>query len=107
MPAGLLGIEDLAREEIEAILSRAKNFQPQQHQVVQHDTLRGKMVVNLFLEPSTRTRTSFEIAARRLGIRRAGSGACLRRHGGDRRDIVYCHISLLDLECPQRHGSGA
>ncbi len=68
MPAGLLGTEDLTREEIEAILTRARDFQPVQRQAFKRmDTLRGKMVVNLFLEPSTRTRTSFEIAARRLG----------------------------------------
>ena len=68
MPAGLLGIEDLTREEIEVILTRARDFQPPQHHRSKRlDTLRGKMVVNLFFEPSTRTRTSFEIAAKRLG----------------------------------------
>ncbi len=68
MPAGLLGIEDLDRSEIEAILERAKAFQPAQNQpFVKTDKLRGKMIVNLFFEASTRTRTSFEIAAKRLG----------------------------------------
>jgi aspartate carbamoyltransferase catalytic subunit len=68
MPAGLLGIEELDRREIEAILARAKDFQTIQHQPVKKlDTLRGKMIVNLFFEASTRTRTSFEIAAKRLG----------------------------------------
>jgi aspartate carbamoyltransferase catalytic subunit len=68
MSAGLLGIEELDRAEIEAILARAKDFQPIQSQTVKKlDTLRGKMIVNLFYEASTRTRTSFEIAAKRLG----------------------------------------
>ncbi|MCL5742301.1 MAG: aspartate carbamoyltransferase catalytic subunit, partial [Acidobacteria bacterium] len=67
MPAGLLGIEDLERAEIEAILARAKSFQTIQTQNRKLDTLRGKMIVNLFYEASTRTRTSFEIAAKRLG----------------------------------------
>jgi aspartate carbamoyltransferase catalytic subunit len=68
MPAGLLGIEELDRAEIEAILSRAKDFQPLQSQSLKKlDTLRGKMIVNLFYEASTRTRTSFEIAAKRMG----------------------------------------
>ena len=68
MPAGLLGIEELDRAEIEAILSRAKDFQPIQSQSLKKlDALRGKMIVNLFFEASTRTRTSFEIAAKRLG----------------------------------------
>jgi aspartate carbamoyltransferase catalytic subunit len=68
MAAGLLGIEELDRSEIEAILSRARDFQPQEEQSFRRlDLLRGKLIVNLFFEASTRTRTSFEIAARRLG----------------------------------------
>jgi len=68
MTKGLLGIEGLERIEIEQILDRAKDFQPLEHQPFKRlDTLRGKMVVNLFFEASTRTRTSFEIAAKRLG----------------------------------------
>ena len=68
MPAGLLGIEELSRPEIEDILQRAKHFQPVQSAAFKKpDTLRGRMVVNLFFEASTRTRTSFEIAAKRLG----------------------------------------
>ena len=67
MPAGLLGIEELDRAKIEAILARAKDFQPVQSQTLKKlDKLRGKMIVNLFYEASTRTRTSFEIAAKRL-----------------------------------------
>jgi aspartate carbamoyltransferase catalytic subunit len=75
MPAGLLGIEDLTREEVQAILDRARDFQPQHaaksggagYGFRKLDLLRGRMVVNLFFEASTRTRTSFEIAAKRLG----------------------------------------
>ncbi|HLJ13127.1 MAG TPA: aspartate carbamoyltransferase catalytic subunit [Bryobacteraceae bacterium] len=67
MPAGLLGIEELSRQEIASILQRAKDFQPLQRQSVKRlDLLRGRLVVNLFFEASTRTRTSFEIAAKRL-----------------------------------------
>lgn len=68
MAAGLLGIEQLERSEIEAILTRARDYQPlQDHAFKRLDILRGRMIVNLFFEASTRTRTSFEIAARRLG----------------------------------------
>ena len=68
MPAGMLGIEDLSREEIESILTRAKDYQPLPNQTFRRlDILKGKMIVNLFFEASTRTRTSFEIAAKRLG----------------------------------------
>src|SRR5467141_3173875 len=65
---GLLGIEPLERAEIEAILDRARDFQPLENQNFKRlDVLRGRMVVNLFFENSTRTRTSFEIAAKMLG----------------------------------------
>jgi len=60
----LLGIEDLGRPEIEAILIRAKDFQAS---TAKYDTLKNRLLVNLFFENSTRTRTSFEIAAKRLG----------------------------------------
>ncbi|HEY4363038.1 MAG TPA: aspartate carbamoyltransferase catalytic subunit [Bryobacteraceae bacterium] len=68
MPQGLLGIENLNREEIQAILDRSRDFQPRDDRSFgKSDLLRGRMVVNLFFEASTRTRTSFEIAAKRLG----------------------------------------
>ncbi|MFZ0589750.1 MAG: aspartate carbamoyltransferase catalytic subunit [Bryobacteraceae bacterium] len=68
MGRGLLGIEELSRAEIESILVRARDFQPAPRQPFgRFDTLRGRTIVNLFFEASTRTRTSFEIAARRLG----------------------------------------
>jgi aspartate carbamoyltransferase catalytic subunit len=68
MAGGLLGIAELERAEIEAILTRARDFQAIQSQPSKKlDSLRGKMIVNLFFEASTRTRTSFEIAAKRLG----------------------------------------
>jgi aspartate carbamoyltransferase catalytic subunit len=68
VPGGLLGIEEMSREDIQAILDRSKHFQQQHHEPVKkYEILRGKMVVNLFFESSTRTRTSFEIAAKRLG----------------------------------------
>ncbi|MBI4903767.1 MAG: aspartate carbamoyltransferase catalytic subunit [Acidobacteria bacterium] len=68
MTNGLLGIEDLPRAHAEQILARAKEFQPLQNRSNKRiDLLRGRMIVNLFYEASTRTRTSFEIAAKRLG----------------------------------------
>lgn len=64
---GLLDIENLAREEIQAILDRSRDFQSRPHQPPpRFDLLRGRLLVNLFFEASTRTRTSFEIAAKRL-----------------------------------------
>src|ERR1700691_4697059 len=66
--SGLLDIESIDRPEIEAILERAHFFQPVESGPFRRlDALRGKMIVNLFFEASTRTRVSFEIAAKRLG----------------------------------------
>jgi len=63
----LLGLEDLTRQEIELILDNAEGFKTIVTRTVKRvPTLRGKTVVNLFFENSTRTRTSFELAARRL-----------------------------------------
>jgi aspartate carbamoyltransferase catalytic subunit len=65
---GLLDLESLDRAEIEAILERARFFQPLPNETYRRlDSLRGKTIVNLFFEASTRTRVSFEIAAKRLG----------------------------------------
>ena len=64
----ILGMEDLSVEEINLILDTAESFmEVSTREIKKVPTLRGKTVINLFLEPSTRTRTSFEIAAKRLG----------------------------------------
>ncbi|MBI4974238.1 MAG: aspartate carbamoyltransferase catalytic subunit [Candidatus Omnitrophica bacterium] len=63
----LLGLEELSKEEIELILYTAEGFKEvTTRQIKKVPALRGKTVVNLFYEPSTRTRTSFELAAKRL-----------------------------------------
>ncbi len=63
----LLGIRNLSAEEIVGILDTAENFREiNQREIKKVPTLRGKTVINLFFEASTRTRTSFELAAKRL-----------------------------------------
>src|SRR5438094_6970635 len=63
----LLGMRDLAPEEIRLILETADSFKEVSGRDIKKvPTLRGRTVVNLFFEPSTRTRTSFELAAKRL-----------------------------------------
>jgi aspartate carbamoyltransferase catalytic subunit len=63
----LLGIEGLASEEITLILDTAEAMKEVGHRSIKKvPALRGRTVVNLFFEPSTRTRTSFEIAEKRL-----------------------------------------
>jgi aspartate carbamoyltransferase catalytic subunit len=63
----LLGIEDLSVDEINTVLDTAAAFkQVGKRTIKKVPSLRGKTLVNLFIEPSTRTRTSFELAAKRL-----------------------------------------
>jgi len=63
----LLGIETLERAEIERILDTAEHMREiGQREVKKVPTLRGRTIVNLFFEASTRTRASFEIAGKRL-----------------------------------------
>lgn len=63
----LLGVRELSVEEIVTILDTAESFKEVSARSIKKvPALRGKTVINLFFEPSTRTRTSFEIAAKRL-----------------------------------------
>ena len=63
----LLGLRELSAEEIRLILQTAASFREVSLRPIKKvPALRGKTVVNLFVEPSTRTRTSFELAAKRL-----------------------------------------
>src|SRR6202451_2490770 len=63
----LLDIESLSPEEIVTVLDTARAFKAVGERVIKKvPALRGKTVVNLFIEPSTRTRISFELAAQRL-----------------------------------------
>lgn len=63
----LLGIRDLSADDINGILATAENFREiNSREIKKVPALRGKTVINLFFENSTRTRTSFELAAKRL-----------------------------------------
>ncbi|MFA9399807.1 MAG: aspartate carbamoyltransferase catalytic subunit [Acidobacteriota bacterium] len=63
----LLSIEDLEREQVEMILERAESFaEVTRRDIKKVPTLRGRTVVTLFYESSTRTSSSFELAAKRL-----------------------------------------
>jgi aspartate carbamoyltransferase catalytic subunit len=64
----LLGIEGLSPDEITLLLDRAESYVEQNRQADKKQSLlRGRTVINLFVENSTRTRTSFELAGKRLG----------------------------------------
>src|SRR5712692_4736462 len=63
----LLGLEGMSRNDIELILKTADSFREVLERPIKKvPTLQGKTIVNLFFESSTRTRTSFELAERRL-----------------------------------------
>lgn len=67
-PTHLLGIEDLTMEQIRLFLDRGQQFKKELDAGTRKwETLRGRTVVSLFYEASTRTRGSFEMAAKRLG----------------------------------------
>src|SRR5205809_6956662 len=72
----LLGIESLTPEEITLILDTAEGFKEVSERPVKKvPALRGQLVINLFMEASTRTRVSFEIAEKRLSADTLNFGA--------------------------------
>lgn len=79
----LLGIDQLAPEEIQLILDTAEQMlEVARRPIKKVPALRGKTVVNLFLEPSTRTRFSFEVAEKRLSadtLNFSGSGSSVEK----------------------------
>jgi aspartate carbamoyltransferase catalytic subunit len=67
MPKDLVSMKDISKEETEAIIDTALSFKDVlRRDIKKVPALRGKTVVNLFFEPSTRTKTSFELAEKRL-----------------------------------------
>jgi aspartate carbamoyltransferase catalytic subunit len=79
----LLSIEDLSRAEIERILDRAESFaEVSGREIKKVPALRGRRVLNLFYEASTRTRSSFELAAKTLSaevVNFASSGSSVEK----------------------------
>jgi aspartate carbamoyltransferase catalytic subunit len=79
----LLSIEDLDRPAIERIVDRAERFaEVSDREIKKVPTLRGRMILNLFYEASTRTRSSFELAAKRLSadvVNFAASGSSVEK----------------------------
>ncbi len=72
----LVGLEDLSAEQIRSILDTAEPFKEvSERRIKKVPVLRGKTIVNLFMEPSTRTRISFEFAEKRLSADTVNIGA--------------------------------
>ncbi|HCH25944.1 MULTISPECIES: aspartate carbamoyltransferase catalytic subunit [Psychrobacter] len=62
-----LGVEGLNKAQLQAIIAKAETFFDENGQLINRPELDGYTVMNLFFEPSTRTRTTFEVAEKRLG----------------------------------------
>lgn len=98
----LLTLEGLSKVQIEALLTRAQKFvKPVGEAPVIRKTLNGVTVANLFTEPSTRTRVSFELAAKRLGADVVNLEVQLssRVKGESMLDTIYtleaCHVDVF------------
>ena len=107
----LLGIKDLLKEDIELILSTAKEFKEVlQRPIKKVPSLRDKTIVNLFYENSTRTRISFELAEKRLSadtINFAASGSSVDK-GETLLDTVNNILSMkVDMVVMRHASSGA
>jgi aspartate carbamoyltransferase catalytic subunit len=98
----LLTLEGLTRAQIEALLQRAQKFvKPVGEPPVRNRSLEGVTVANLFTEPSTRTRVSFELAAKRLGADVVNLEVQLssRTKGESMIDTIFtleaCHVDVF------------
>lgn len=107
----LLSIEALKKSQILQILDLAQEyFDPNTKRIVQSDCLKGKTVANLFFENSTRTRSTFELAAKRLSasVLNLNVQQSATAKGESLRDTVrnieamQCHIMVI-----RHHLSGA
>ena len=88
----LLTLRGLSRQQISDLLDRAESFlRPHGQPAARSDALRGFTVANLFFEPSTRTRASFELAAKRLGadVLNLNVSTSSRKKGESILDTIY------------------
>ncbi len=103
----LLSLEELSKGEIELLLATAESFKEISNRDVKKvPALRGKTVANLFFESSTRTRTSFEVAAKRLSadiINFSSSGSSTSKGESLRdtaRNIEAMHVDTIVMRHP-------
>ncbi len=107
----LLGLEDVTREEIQLLLDTARSFREILDRPIKKvPTLRGKTVVNFFFEPSTRTRTSFEIAGKWLSadvINISAGGSSLLKGETLLDTVANIEAMKVDLVTMRHSASGA
>ncbi len=104
----LIGLEELSAEQIRSILDTAEPFKEiSERRIKKVPVLRGKTIVNLFMEPSTRTRISFEFAEKRLSadtVNIAASGSSVQKGEtlvDTARNLEAMRIDMVVI----RHGS--
>lgn len=102
----LLGIEYLTKDELVKLLDESTGFiEISEREIKKVPTLRGKTIINLFLENSTRTRTSFEIAGKRLSadtVNISASGSSVAK-GETLLDTVYNLLAMQPDIIVMRH----
>src|SRR5215831_14891855 len=107
----LLGIEGLSREEILGLLDLAENFVELNRQIDKKQvSLRGRTLINLFFEVSTRTQASFELAGKRLGadVMNMSVGSSSMRKGETLIDTaITLNAMHPDIIVVRHHASGA
>lgn len=108
MRRSLLAVTDMDRAEAARLLRVANRFsEVMDREIKKVPTLRGRTIINLFLEPSTRTSTSFELAGKRLSadvINVKGSGSSISK-GESLKDTVLTLASYAPDVLVIRHGS--
>ena len=107
----LLGIEGLSREEILGLLDLAENFVELNRQIDKKQvSLRGRTLINLFFEVSTRTQASFELAGKRLGadVMNMTVGSSSMRKGETLIDTaITLNAMHPDIIVVRHHAAGA
>jgi aspartate carbamoyltransferase catalytic subunit len=107
----LLGLEELPSQEIELVLDTARSFKEVlERPIPKVPTLRGKTVANLFFEPSTRTRISFELAEKRLSadtVSFSAAGSSVSKGENLKDTARNIEAMQVDIIVIRHHASGA
>ena len=107
----LISIADLSREDIERVLERAESFAEVSGRAIKKvPTLRGRTVINLFYESSTRTSSSFELAAKRLSadvVNFAASGSSVEKGESLKDTVLTLSAHKPDVVCVRTPWAGA
>ena len=107
----LLGLEEVPREDIELILDTSETFREVIDRTIKRvPTLRGMTVVNLFYEPSTRTRISFELAEKRLSadiVNFSASTSSIKKGESLRDTVQNIEAMKIDMVVVRHNSTGA